>query len=52
LGTRRGKAVIGTLAAARVIYRIRDDGKLTFVRKDHVDTGKLMQFWSGIVAPA
>jgi len=37
------------LPAALVLYRIGTDGKLTFVRKYDVDTGKLMQFWTGIV---
>src|SRR5712691_9885345 len=41
---------IGTLPAARVVYRIGDDGKLTFVRKYDVDTGKYLQFWSGLIA--
>jgi len=41
---------IGTLAAARVVYRIGSDGKLDFVRKYDVDTGKVLQFWSGMVA--
>jgi len=40
---------IGTLAAARVVYRIGSDGKLDFVRKYDVDTGKVLQFWSGMV---
>ena len=38
-----------TLSAAQVVYRIGDDGKLTFMRKYDVDTGKVMQFWTGIV---
>jgi 6-phosphogluconolactonase len=38
-----------TLPAALVLYRIGDDGKLTFVRKYEVDTGRFMQFWTGIV---
>ncbi len=37
------------LPAALVLYRIGNDGKLTYVRKYDVDTGKAMQFWSGIV---
>ena len=32
--------------------RIGADGKLTFVRKYDVDTGKFMQFWTGIVTLA
>ena len=43
---------IGTLAAGRIVYRIGDDGKLVFVRKYDVDTGKVLQFWSGMVALA
>ena len=38
-----------TLPAALVLYRIGHDGKLTFARKYDVDTGKFMQFWTGIV---
>jgi 6-phosphogluconolactonase len=38
-----------TLPAALVLYRIGDDGKLTFARKYDVDTGRFMQFWTGIV---
>jgi 6-phosphogluconolactonase len=40
---------IGTLPAARVVYRIGSDGKLEFVRKYEVDTGKVLQFWSGMI---
>jgi len=43
---------IGTLSAGRIVYRIGDDGKLVFVRKYDVDTGKVLQFWSGMVALA
>ncbi|MFL5108562.1 MAG: lactonase family protein, partial [Xanthobacteraceae bacterium] len=45
----REETGVSTLAAARVVYRIGDDGKLAFVRKYEVDTGKAMQFWSGMV---
>jgi 6-phosphogluconolactonase (cycloisomerase 2 family) len=38
-----------TLPAGLVLYRIGDDGKLTFARKYDVDTGRFMQFWTGIV---
>jgi len=38
-----------TLPAALVLYRIGNDGKLTFARKYDVDTGRFMQFWTGIV---
>ena len=43
---------IGTLTAGRIVYRIGDDGKLDFVRKYDVDTGKVLQFWSGMVTLA
>ena len=43
---------VGTLPAGLIVYRIGDDGKLTFVRKYDVDTGKVMQFWSGMVTVA
>jgi 6-phosphogluconolactonase len=39
-----------TLPAALVVYRIGDNGMLTFARKYDVDTGVFMQFWTGIVA--
>jgi 6-phosphogluconolactonase len=38
-----------TLTAALVLYRIGSDGKLEFARKYDVDTGRFMQFWTGIV---
>jgi 6-phosphogluconolactonase (cycloisomerase 2 family) len=38
-----------TIPAALVVYRISSDGKLTFARKVDVDTGRFMQFWTGIV---
>ncbi len=38
-----------TLPAALVLYRIGPDGKLEFIRKYGVDTGRFMQFWTGIV---
>jgi hypothetical protein len=40
------------LTAGRTVYRIGDDGKLTFVRKYEVDTGKVLQFWRGMVTLA
>jgi 6-phosphogluconolactonase len=48
----RGENGVGTLTAGRIVYRIGDDGKLTFVRKYEVDTGKVLQFWSGMVTLA
>jgi 6-phosphogluconolactonase len=38
-----------TLPAALVLYRIGADGKLAFAHKYDVDTGRFMQFWTGIV---
>ena len=43
---------VSTLTAGMVVYRIGNDGKLTFVRKYDVDTGKFLQFWTGIVTLA
>ena len=40
------------LAASQSVYRIGSDGTLDFVRKCDVDTGKFMQFWSGMVTLA
>ena len=39
----------GTTPAALVLYRIGADGRLEFARKIDVDTGRFMQFWTGIV---
>ncbi len=38
-----------TVPAALVLYRIGADGRLEFARKYDVDTGRFMQFWTGIV---
>jgi 6-phosphogluconolactonase (cycloisomerase 2 family) len=38
-----------TLPAALTLFRIGADGRLTFARKYEVDTGRFMQFWTGIV---
>jgi 6-phosphogluconolactonase (cycloisomerase 2 family) len=40
---------VGTLNAGLTVYRIGGDGRLEFVRKYDVDTGKQQQFWSGMV---
>lgn len=37
------------MPAALVLYRIGSDGRLAFARKYDVDTGRFMQFWTGIV---
>jgi 6-phosphogluconolactonase (cycloisomerase 2 family) len=38
-----------TLTTGIMVYRIGDDGRLTFMRKYDVDTAKGQQFWSGMV---
>ena len=43
---------ISTLSAGLTVYRVGVDGKLSFVRKYDVDTGKATQFWSGMVTLA
>jgi hypothetical protein len=43
---------VKTLTAGLMVYRLGTDGKLTFVRKYDVDTGKGQQFWSGMVTLA
>ena len=43
---------IKTLTAGLMVYRVGGDGKLAFVRKYDVDTGKGQQFWSGMVTLA
>jgi 6-phosphogluconolactonase len=48
----RDGTTITTLAAGLSVYRIGRDGTLDFVRKYDVNTGKLMQFWSGMVTLA
>jgi 6-phosphogluconolactonase len=51
MAVRDGNTVT-TLAAGLSVYRIGSDGTLDFVRKYDVDTGKFMQFWSGMVTLA
>jgi 6-phosphogluconolactonase len=48
LPVREGNEV-KTLTAGLMVYRVGADGKLAFVRKYDVDTGKGQQFWSGMV---
>jgi 6-phosphogluconolactonase (cycloisomerase 2 family) len=43
---------VKTLTAGLMVYRMGADGKLAFVRKYDVDTGKGQQFWSGMVTLA
>src|SRR2546426_5172118 len=51
MAVRDGNTVT-TLAAGLSVYRIGSDGTLDLVRKYDVDTGKFMQFWSGMVTLA
>jgi len=51
MAVRDGTAVT-TLGASLSVYRIGSDGRLDFRRKYDVDTGKFMQFWSGMVTLA
>jgi 6-phosphogluconolactonase len=48
---RKGNSV-ENLSAGLSVYRLGEDGKLTFVRKYDVDTGTKTQFWSGMVTIA
>jgi 6-phosphogluconolactonase (cycloisomerase 2 family) len=45
----REDGAVRTLPAGLTIFRIANDGRLAFVRKYEVDTGKQQQFWSGMV---
>jgi DNA-binding beta-propeller fold protein YncE len=38
-----------TLSAALTLFRIGAEGRLTFARKYEVDTGRFMQFWTGVI---
>jgi DNA-binding beta-propeller fold protein YncE len=49
LAVRDGKGV-RTVPASLAVFRVRDDGKLDFVRKYDVDVGSKNIFWMGIVA--
>jgi 6-phosphogluconolactonase len=51
MAVRDGTTVI-TLAAGLSVYRVGSDGRLDVVRTYDVDTGKFMQFWSGMVTLA
>jgi 6-phosphogluconolactonase (cycloisomerase 2 family) len=37
------------LSAALTLFRIGAEGRLTFARKYEVDTGRFMQFWTGVI---
>jgi 6-phosphogluconolactonase (cycloisomerase 2 family) len=45
----REGAAIGMVPASLAMFRIRDDGKLDFVRKYDVDVGDKTMFWMGMV---
>jgi hypothetical protein len=45
---REGDAV-KTIPAGLSVFRIGDDGKLTFVRKYDFDVGKTTMWWMGMV---
>jgi hypothetical protein len=38
------------LAAGLSVFRIGDDGKLTFVRKYDIEVGDKTMFWMGMVS--
>jgi hypothetical protein len=40
---------IRTVHAGLSVFRIRDDGKLDFVRKYDADVGDKLMFWMGMV---
>jgi 6-phosphogluconolactonase len=46
----RDGAEVKSVPANLTTFRVGDDGKLTFTNAYEVDTGGLMQFWSGMVA--
>ena len=48
MNVRDGDAV-KTVPAGLSVFRIGDDGKLTFARKYDVDVGVKMMFWMGMV---
>ena len=48
----RGGDKVFTLPAGLIVYRIADDGRLTFARKYDVETGGRQHFWSGMVTLA
>ena len=45
-------AKITVVPAGLSVFRMANDGKLEFVRKYDVDTGKLTQWWTGMIALA
>jgi len=52
MAMREGKEVT-TLPAAIVLYRIGNDGKLSFARKYNIDaSAQKQQFWAGMITLA
>ena len=45
----RDGVAVRTLPAGLSVFRIGDDGKLTFVRKYDIDGGGKTMFWMGMV---
>jgi len=45
----RDGATIRAIPAGLSVFRIGDDGKLTFVRKYDIDVGSKTMFWMGMV---
>jgi len=43
---------VSVIPAGLSVFRVGQDGKLTFVRKYDLDTGNLTQWWSGMVPMA
>ena len=46
----REAANIVHVPATMSVFRVADDGKLTYVRKYDVDVGKAFMWWMGMVA--
>lgn len=45
----RENGVVKTIPASLAVFRVGDDGKLTYVNKLDVDAGEATMFWMGIV---
>ena len=48
VNVREGDAIT-TVPAGLSVFRVGDDGKLTFVRKCDIDVGHKIMFWMGMV---
>ena len=49
-GNQTALSALQKVSANLAVFRVRDDGKLDYVRKYDVDTAKGSLFWMGIVA--